>query len=620
MQRGVTPDAARMRHRGAARATRIRPEVQHHRHADADLQPTARARRAPSRRPQVEKQLAAAQVMAPRRAVHYRVECADRARAPVRRHADHRRSRRRCSACRCRCGFRAATWCASSRKNLQNLRAHAGPAQAGRRSSSTSAAGRSTACRASRWCCATRSAPTTTRCAPPGSTPTAASSTAPACACASKARPTRRTRSRSSRPRRRRTARAGRAPRPAAARRSTATASAATSPPTTTNWPTARSRWAPSGAPNSRPAACRTASWSPARRASFDGERLIADTQAICEAQMRFWHGDKVGKRGGPKPPHDRYVFMLNAVDDGYGGLEHRHSTALICTRRDLPQLGAAQAARGLHHAAGPDQPRVLPHLERQAPAARRVRALRLRAARTTRSCCGSSRASPATTTTCCCAAPAASTTRPTCKLLNKTINQVLQTPGRLVQSVAQASFDAWVKYYRQDEQTPNTTVSYYTKGALVALCFDLTLRAEGKGTLDDVMRALWKRSEGGPIDRGRLRRRARSGRRPLVRRARSRSWVHRHRRAAAGRPAARARRRRARRPGAARAGARPARGRDQRQRAGQGGAARRRGRAGRLRGQRRMDRHRAAGRQGPAGPGLAPRASSTTWRSTWAR
>ena len=54
-----------------------------------------------------------------------------------------------------------------------------------------------------------------------------------------------------------------------------------------------------------------------------------------------------------------------------------------------------------------------------------------------------------------------------------------MQTPGRLVQSVAQASFDAWVKYYRQDENTPNATVSYYTKGALVALCFDLSLRSE---------------------------------------------------------------------------------------------------------------------------------------------
>jgi predicted metalloprotease with PDZ domain len=85
-------------------------------------------------------------------------------------------------------------------------------------------------------------------------------------------------------------------------------------------------------------------------------------------------------------------------------------------------------------------------------------------------------------------------------KLLNKTINQVLQTPGRALQSVAQASFDAWVKYYRQDENTPNATVSYYTKGALVALCLDLTLRREGHTTLDAVMRALWQRCKAGPM------------------------------------------------------------------------------------------------------------------------
>ncbi|MFM7025593.1 MAG: peptidase M61, partial [Limnohabitans sp.] len=73
------------------------------------------------------------------------------------------------------------------------------------------------------------------------------------------------------------------------------------------------------------------------------------------------------------------------------------------------------------------------------------------------------------------------------------------QTPGRHVQSVAQASFDAWVKYYRQDENTPNATVSYYTKGALVALCLDLTLRSEGH-SLDALMRGLWQRCKAGPM------------------------------------------------------------------------------------------------------------------------
>jgi predicted metalloprotease with PDZ domain len=83
---------------------------------------------------------------------------------------------------------------------------------------------------------------------------------------------------------------------------------------------------------------------------------------------------------------------------------------------------------------------------------------------------------------------------------LTKVVNGVAQTPGRKVQSVAQASFDAWIKYYRQDENSPNATVSYYTKGSLVALCLDLTLRHEGKTTLDTVMRALWSRCAGGPM------------------------------------------------------------------------------------------------------------------------
>jgi predicted metalloprotease with PDZ domain len=65
---------------------------------------------------------------------------------------------------------------------------------------------------------------------------------------------------------------------------------------------------------------------------------------------------------------------------------------------------------------------------------------------------------------------------------------------------VAQASFDAWTKYYRMGENTPNATVSYYTKGALVALCLDLSLRTDGRTTLDAVVQSLWRSSQGGPI------------------------------------------------------------------------------------------------------------------------
>src|SRR5690606_32895420 len=75
---------------------------------------------------------------------------------------------------------------------------------------------------------------------------------------------------------------------------------------------------------------------------------------------------------------------------------------------------------------------------------------------------------------------------------------QVLATPGRFTQSVAQASFDAWIRYYRPDENTANATVSYYTKGSLVALALGLSLRLGSprpdgtRPNLDGVLRRLW--------------------------------------------------------------------------------------------------------------------------------
>mgnify|MGYP000506408830 CR=1 FL=1 len=224
----------------------------------------------------------------------------------------------------------------------------------------------------------------------------------------------------------------------------------------------------------------------------FDGTKLLLDTKKICEEEIRFWHGNK-------KPPFANYLFMLNAVDDGYGGLEHRNSTALICNRKDLPRMEEPKVSEGYTTLRG-----LISHeyfhtwnVKRLRPAEFAIYDytqenytellwffegftsyyddLLLRRA-------------------------GLLDNAGYLKLLNKTINQVMQTPGRQVQSVAEASFDAWVKYYRQDENTPNATVSYYTKGALVALCFDLTLRREGHTTLDDVMRALWLRCKAGPM------------------------------------------------------------------------------------------------------------------------
>ena len=82
-------------------------------------------------------------------------------------------------------------------------------------------------------------------------------------------------------------------------------------------------------------------------------------------------------------------------------------------------------------------------------------------------------------------------------KLLKSQIDRYLQNPGREIQTVAESSFDAWVKFYRQDENSNNAGTSYYNKGSLVALCLDLGLRLKGS-SLDALMRCLYENAQNG--------------------------------------------------------------------------------------------------------------------------
>ena len=82
-------------------------------------------------------------------------------------------------------------------------------------------------------------------------------------------------------------------------------------------------------------------------------------------------------------------------------------------------------------------------------------------------------------------------------KLLKAQIDRYLQNPGREIQSVSESSFDAWVKFYRQDENSNNAGTSYYNKGCLVALCLDLGLRLRGS-SLDALMRKLYENAQNG--------------------------------------------------------------------------------------------------------------------------
>ena len=225
------------------------------------------------------------------------------------------------------------------------------------------------------------------------------------------------------------------------------------------------------------------------RVVALDMARLAADLKRICEAQIALFEPKS------KKAPVDRYVFMTQAVSDGYGGLEHRASTALICNRSDLPVEGRPQTTEGYRTYLG-----LCSHEYFHTWNVKRIKPATFAPYDLTRENYTSllwlfegftsyyddlilvrtSLISP----------------EEYFALLGKVVGGVMRGSGRLKQTVAESSFDAWVKYYRQDENAPNAIVSYYTKGSLVALAFDLTIRAQtnNRKSLDDVMRLLWQR------------------------------------------------------------------------------------------------------------------------------
>ncbi|HEX5047828.1 MAG TPA: PDZ domain-containing protein [Gammaproteobacteria bacterium] len=223
-----------------------------------------------------------------------------------------------------------------------------------------------------------------------------------------------------------------------------------------------------------------------AGRFESDLERVAADLKQICEAQIDLF---------GRPAPFERYWFLGLAVGDGYGGLEHRASTSLIFSRDDLPKAGDQGVPR--------DYQRFLAlasheyfhtwHVKRTKPAAfvpyrldRRVYTRQLWIFEGITSYYQDLML-------------VRSGVLGVAAFLQRTgelFTRVYRLPGRLKQSLAESSFDAWDILYRPEANHPNTSISYYTKGALVALALDLTLRAEtaGKTSLDTVMRELWNR------------------------------------------------------------------------------------------------------------------------------
>ncbi|MDP3621928.1 MAG: PDZ domain-containing protein [Polynucleobacter sp.] len=219
----------------------------------------------------------------------------------------------------------------------------------------------------------------------------------------------------------------------------------------------------------------------------IDRKRLITDLRAICDSTIDLFEPKT------QEAPFDRYLFLVNAVLSGYGGLEHRDSTALLCNRDQLPQLNVPLNEEAYREFLGLCSheyihawlvKRIQPSAFQPYDLQRRnyTRLLWLFEGFTSYyddlQLLRSGRIELQTYL----------------NLVAKNWNMVLRGPGRHKQSVANSSFDAWTKYYQADENTPNAVVSYYAKGALVALGLDLLIRTETRQrkSLDTVMQLLW--------------------------------------------------------------------------------------------------------------------------------
>jgi predicted metalloprotease with PDZ domain len=217
-----------------------------------------------------------------------------------------------------------------------------------------------------------------------------------------------------------------------------------------------------------------------------DMARVCQDLATLCAAHIKLL--------GAPRDL-DRYLFLLLVLPEGYGGLEHRWSSSLVCSRGDLPvrgETGTKNSYRKFLRLCSHEYFHLW-NVKRMKP--ERFTPYDLRAEAHTgllwvfegitsyydglqlvRS--------------------GLITRESYLELVSATVTRVLRARGRFRQSVEESSFDAWTKFYKPDANTSNAIVSYYTKGSLIALSLDLTIRRDsgGRHSLDEVMRECWKR------------------------------------------------------------------------------------------------------------------------------
>lgn len=216
----------------------------------------------------------------------------------------------------------------------------------------------------------------------------------------------------------------------------------------------------------------------------FDMARVCHDLTTLCESQIAFL--------GAPNDL-DRYLFLLAVRETGYGGLEHRWSSSLMCSRGDLPRRDVGTTSDEYRKFLGLCSHEYfhLWNVKRMKP--ERFTPYKLNKETHT----GLLWVFEGITSyydDLFLARSGLVSDASYLELLGKTITRVLRTRGRFRQTVEESSFDAWTKLYKQDANSSNTIISYYAKGSLIALALDMTIRHESQGrySLDDVMRECW--------------------------------------------------------------------------------------------------------------------------------
>ncbi|WP_414041083.1 M61 family metallopeptidase [Acidithiobacillus sp. M4-SHS-6] len=211
-----------------------------------------------------------------------------------------------------------------------------------------------------------------------------------------------------------------------------------------------------------------------------DLQALGRDLARICTWQQNFWG----------ESPFREYHFLCKARSDDYGGLEHRASSALVCGRDDLNGRDPKKYRRFLG---------LVSHeyfhgwlVQAIQPAV--FSASNLDRAELSRDLWVFEGITSYYDDLCLCRAGLLSTEQ-YLQGLAKEWTRLQRRPGQFLQSVAESSEDAWLKLYHPHVNSANFEISYYNKGALLALCLDLSLRleSEGKQSLDTLLARLWK-------------------------------------------------------------------------------------------------------------------------------